>query len=269
MRRRRDYPVPSAPNEPFQVPPKLRRGARRSDEGAELASAVWLIEHMCAHLGIDDLSASEVLDFGCGVKFTRALINHPLPIKRYVGVDVQPEMIAYLQKHVGDPRFEYHRLDAHNELYNPSGARLSDTTPLPIDGQTFDVICLFSVFTHLAPADYRTMLTLVRRFAMLDGRLFFTLYVDEHTAGGHGLMDSWNEILGHVPPEALEQHLQAHPESAEPIKTFRDLDPTRPLNWAVYSEAYARELIEGTGWRAISLSPPDEYIQHHFVCAAE
>ena len=261
--------TPSGSNGPFRVPPKLRRGARRCDEVAELASAVWLIEHMCGHLGIDDLGASEVLDVGCGVKFTQALINHKLPIKRYVGIDVQPEMIRYLERHVGDPRFEYYHLDARNELYNPRGLQLSDTMPLPIDGQTFDIVCLFSVFTHLAPRDFGTMLKLVRRFAQPESRLFFTLYVDERTAGGHGLMDSWSEVLAQVPPKDLERHLEKHPESAGPIKTFRDLDPTRPLNWAVYAEPYARELIEGTGWYAISLSPPDEYIQHHFVCAAE
>jgi hypothetical protein len=35
----------------------------------------------------------------------------------------------------------------------------------------------------------------------------------------------------------------------------------------VYSERYARELIEGTGWRVETLSPPEPFIQHHFVCA--
>jgi SAM-dependent methyltransferase len=268
-RRRTVSTVPSDSHGPLRVPPRLRRGARRGDEDAELASAVWLIDHMCGHLGIDDLGDSEVLDFGCGVKFTQALINRQLPIKRYVGIDVQPEMINYLQRHVGDPRFEYHHLDARNVLYNPGGVQLSDTMPLPIDGQTFDVICLFSVFTHLAPHDYRTMLKLLRRFAKSDGRLFFTLYVGERTPGGHGLMDSWSKILGRVRHEDLERHLEKHPETAEPITTFRDLDPTRPLNWAVYSEGYARELVDGTGWYALSLSPPDEYIQHHFLCAPQ
>jgi SAM-dependent methyltransferase len=253
----------------LHVPPTLRRGAWRADEKAEIASAVWLIRHMCAHLGLDDLGDSEVLDFGCGVKFTEALINYDLPIKRYVGIDVEPEMIAFLQQHVDDARFEYHRLDAHNELYNPGGAPLSDTTSLPIDGETFDVICLFSVFTHLAPHDSRMMLKLLRRFAKPHGRLFFTLYIDERTAGGHGLMDGWHKVLSRLPSEELARRIDQHPEVLEPIETFKDLDLMRPLNWAVYSESYARELIQGAGWRVLSLSPPDEYIQHHFVCVPE
>jgi SAM-dependent methyltransferase len=250
------------------VPPKLRPG-RRADEDAEIASAVWLIQHMCEHLGLDDLGDSEVLDFGCGVKFTQALINQHLPIKRYVGIDVETEMIAFLQQHVADARFEYHHLDARNELYNPDGAMLSDTTPLPIDGQTFDVICLFSVFTHLAPHDARTMLKLLRRFVKSNGRLFFTLYIDERTDSGQGLMDGWHALLNRIPSEELARYMQDHPEAAGPIKTFRDLDPTEPLKWAVYSESYARKLIRETGWHALTLSPPASHIQHHFVCTPE
>jgi SAM-dependent methyltransferase len=224
---------------------------------------------MCAHLGLDDLGDSEVLDFGCGVKFTQALINQHIPIKRYVGIDVEPEMIAFLQQHVTDPRFEYHHIDAHSELYNPGGMLLSETTLLPIDGLTFDVICLFSVFTHLAPHDYRTILRLLRRFAKPNGRLFFTLYINERTDGGHGLMDNWHEILSQLPPQELARYVEEHREDARPIESFRDLDPAQPLNWAVYSERYARELIQNSGWHALSLSPPDEYIQHHFVCVRE
>jgi hypothetical protein len=55
--------------------------------------------------------------------------------------------------------------------------------------------------------------------------------------------------------------------SSDPRPAFRDLDPAHPLKWAVYSEEFARELIEGTGWKALTLSPPNVHIEHHFVCA--
>jgi hypothetical protein len=76
--------------------------------------------------------------------------------------------------------------------------------------------------------------------------------------------------LGALPPEQVGQAM-AKPDAAaaRPTKDFRDLDPDKPLKWAVYSEDYARSLIEETGWKALSLSPPDvnQYIQHHFICA--
>jgi SAM-dependent methyltransferase len=245
------------------VPAKFERGATHGDEA--IASAIWLIEHMCEQLGFEDLADSEVLDFGCGVKFSQAIINESLPIKKYVGVDVYGEMIDFLRENVHDPRFEYFHIDAHNEMYNPDGDVLTEDTELPIDGRTFDVICLFSVFTHLAPHDYLTMLKLLRRYIEPDGRLFFTLYIDEVTEGGHGLMDGWARAVSRMPPGEFTKRMERNPQGS--TRGFRDLDPRKPLKWALYSEQYARELTEGGGWDVVSLSPPDVYIQHHFVCA--
>jgi SAM-dependent methyltransferase len=242
----------------LHVPLKFRRGALKVDEEESIDSAVSLIANMCAKVGIEDLRDTELLDFGCGVKFTQAFLNRSLPLKRYVGVDVYREMIEFLRANVHDPRFEYRHIDAHNALYNPGGRPLADAT-MPLDEHAFDLICLFSVFTHLAPDDYRTMLTLLRPHIRDGGRLFYTLYVNERTAGGHGLIDAWVRGLS---PEVRES-LKGIEDRPEP---FCNLDPRRPLLHAVYSEQYARELIEGTGWELVTLSPPELHIQHHIVC---
>ena len=225
--------------------------------------AEWLIDHMCMHLGLANLGDSDVLDFGCGVKFTQALINRSLPIRRYVGVDVEREVIDYLQAHVDDARFEYHLLDAHNELYNPDGVPLSAEMPMPIEGQTFDVICLFSVFTHLAPHDYRAMLQLLHRFAKPNAHLFYTLFINELTDNGHGLIDSLASKAG----AALARPVLEADDP--PVPDFVDMNPSDPLRWAVYSRQHALELIDGTGWQVESVSPPDIHLQHHIVCTAE
>jgi len=41
---------------------------------------------------------------------------------------------------------------------------LSELTVPEIEGRRFDLICLFSVFTHMVPDDYIAMLRLLRRF---------------------------------------------------------------------------------------------------------
>ena len=81
---------------------------------------------------------------GCGVKFTRFLINEGKPIKRYVGVDVYREMIEFLQANVDDPSFEYFHINAKNELYNPEDVALPTNFQLPFREGAFDLICLFS-----------------------------------------------------------------------------------------------------------------------------
>ncbi len=36
---------------------------------------------------------------------------------------------------------------------------------------------------------------------------------------------------------------------------------------ALYSRPHAIELIDGTGWKLMSISDPDVHLQHHAVCA--
>jgi SAM-dependent methyltransferase len=256
--------------EHLDVPDAFRRH-RFVDEDEAHASSMWQMQHMCEQVGRNGLDDVELLDVGCGTRFTRALLSEAVPIKRYVGVDVYKKMIKFLRKNVDDPRFEYCHINAHNELYNPKGEPLSEDMELPIDGQTFDIVCLFSVFSHLTPPDYSTMLKLLRRYAKPGGRLFFTLFIDELTERGNGLMDKWRaNMLKSLPPEDVARAVERFRSSPEPYEPapFKDLAPETPLRWAVYSEKHARELIEGTGWTPLKLAPPIGFVrQHYFVCA--
>ena len=76
---------------------------------------------MCDRFGVRDLRGMDVLDFGCGVRFTYAFLNRSVPVGSYVGVDMSSEVIAFLRSHVTDDRFAYIDLDARNDLYNPVG----------------------------------------------------------------------------------------------------------------------------------------------------
>jgi SAM-dependent methyltransferase len=119
----------------------------------------------------------ELLDVGCGTKVVKTLLDNSMPIGRYVGIDASSEVIEWLQANVSDPRFEFHHLDAHNAMYNPEGIDLASFELLPVGPRRFDLICLFSVFTHLAPHDYVAMLRLLRRHAKPDARLLFSLFL--------------------------------------------------------------------------------------------
>ncbi len=236
------------------VPEQFQRGHHRKGEFAA-RSAVALLEYVAQHFGRESLSDVEMLDVGCGTKFTQAFLNDGVAIRRYVGVDVYREMIEFLQSSVDDPRFAYRHLDAYNERYNPTGVRLDETARLPLaaDGaDRFDLITLFSVFTHLDPHDYVMMLRLMRPHVKPDGRLFFSLYLDERSDGGHGLMDGIARSLGDGAVGVTDR--------------YRDLKPESPLEWPLYTRAYALELIEGSGWEVERIDPPTEYVQHHVTC---
>jgi SAM-dependent methyltransferase len=254
------------PVDELVVPSELCRNVV-SDPAAVVDAAVELIAHMCGHIGVTDLGGLEVLDFGCGVRFTQAFLNRGVPIKHYVGVDVSPAVIDFLRSNVSDPRFEFFHLDAHNELYNPTGKPLSELTVPEIEGRRFDLICLFSVFTHLAPPDYAAMLELLRRFVKPDGRLFYTLFINERTAGGLGYVDRLSAAIASSQDRRVKEGIAAALGSGGAIPDFRDADRSQPLLVALYSRRHAMELIDGTGWKVLEVSPPDAHIQHHIVCS--
>jgi SAM-dependent methyltransferase len=255
----------------LHVPDEFCRNAGTTEdlrnEKLSIDTAVWLIDHMCRHLGVRDLDGLDVLDFGCGVRFAQAIVNRELPVQRYVGVDVFREMIEFLAANVSDPRLEFAHLDAHNALYNTHGRPFDDVSGSLAVGGQFDVICMFSVVTHLAPHDYVSVLRLLRRFVRPNGKLFFTLFIDEETPGGHGLIDNFNRALRQSTDPAVREEISRRVEAATgPAPGFRDLDPKRPLLYALYTREHALELIEGTGWAVAEVAPPDLYLQHHMVC---
>jgi cyclopropane fatty-acyl-phospholipid synthase-like methyltransferase len=244
------------------IPPRLRRSAITEEE-ATVVGAVALLEQLCGLVGVDDLSHCDLLDVGCGVKFTQAILNHDIPIRSYTGVDVYGEMIEFLRANVHDPRFQYHRIDVRNELYNPDAPPMTAESDLGVADRMFDVICLYSVFTHLSPADYVTMLKILRRYIRPEGRLVYTLFVDELTDDGHGLVDFFQRTLSRDGSDRPSPEVAA---AVRQVVPFRDVDPSRPLTYALYSREHAYELIDGTGWEPQQLVPPTEHAQHIFVC---
>lgn len=251
----------------LEIPREFNRSAwplRESDAAED--SAVFLIRYVCDVLGVPDLSGHEVLDVGCGTKFTQAFLNHGLPIKAYIGVDVHVDLITFLQSKVLDPRFEYHHIDVRNELYNPDAPAMTPDTDLGVGDRVFDLIWLFSVFTHLAPHDYHTMLRLLRRYIRPAGRLIFTLFIDELTDGGHGAIDHMSRAA-RARRHGTSPGQPPRPVRPRAVKPFVDLYPDQPLRCALYSRDYAHELINDTGWKPLELLPPNQFAQHQFVCA--
>ena len=175
-------------------------------------------------------------------------------------------MIDWLNENVSDPRFEFHHLDAQNDLYNPDATPLAEFDRLPVALNAFDLICLFSVFTHLAPDDYVAMLQLLRRHVRPAGRLVFSLFMNDPDHPSPYARSIEAALASDDP--AVVQQAQATIDKALAAKDrgFLDEIPEQPLLQARYDKDFALELIEGTGWEVMSIAPPDRYIQHSMVC---
>jgi SAM-dependent methyltransferase len=223
------WPRRSDSDEAFDVPMRFRRGSLTKDQKASVDSAVTMINLTAQQLGVADLSQTSVLDIGCGTKFTQAFYGRHIPVKRYHGVDVDPEMIDFLSSAVKDEKFSYKHIDVYNARYYNAGERLSADTNLGVERRTFDLICLFSVFTHLDPTDFQAMLALTRRYIAPAGKLIFTAFIDNKLS-----------------------------------KDFEDKDPGQPLLMALYREAALREFAGAAGWSVDKIFLPGA--QHWIVC---
>jgi SAM-dependent methyltransferase len=236
----------------LSVPSKLYRGNLRKDEEEYLASARWLLDWLPGVVGRDDLADVRMLDIGCGTKFTQVILGDGLPLARYAGVDVHQPLVDHLSEQVRDPRFSFHHMDTHNRMYNPDGERLTAESRLPLGEERFDLICLFSVFTHLEPHDYPNMLRMLRHQVAENGSLVYSLFLDQPSAGGHGLLDQVCRKLG----------VDWVPNG----ERFFDGRPDKPLYQAIYARDYALELVDGTGWDVEKIIEPEPYVQHAFLC---
>jgi SAM-dependent methyltransferase len=216
------------------VPDHFNRNTPRVHSIGPEKTGLVLLRVACDVLGLNDLSSCDVLDVGCGVRFAQTIVNCDVPIRSYAGVDVDEPLIRFLQTEVHDPRFRFAHWDVHNPLYNPQAPRMTRTSTLPVAGD-FDVIWLFSVFTHLPPDDADALLAILRRYARRHGRLLFSAFLDPTVA------------------------------------TFVEKSPGRPGLHSTYHETFLRSLAERNGWQVLAVydkDPETKFIQHHFVCAA-
>jgi SAM-dependent methyltransferase len=256
----------------LQIPQEIQRGRYGLTNEEWIEAGEFSVDLLCRTLGRGDLSEVELLDVGCGTKLAETLLDNSMPIGRYVGIDASSEVIDWLQANVSDARFEFHHLDAHNARYNPEGTDLASFELLPVGERYFDLICLFSVFTHLAPHDFVSMLRLLRRHAKPEAKLLFSLFLTDEE-GNRQFARALEEQLASSDPEVRQRAAEALERAwphraAEHDSRFIDEVPDEPLMVARYERDYALELIAGTGWEVLEVHPPEEpFIQHYMICA--
>jgi SAM-dependent methyltransferase len=121
-----------------------------------------------------------VLDIGCGCGQMALQLEHHLDENgSYVGVDIHGPSIRWCQKNIGRRRgnFQFARIDVRNLAYNPHGKHRAETYQFPFDEQSFDLILLKSVFTHMRPPEVSNYLREVARLLKSNGRCLATFFL--------------------------------------------------------------------------------------------
>ena len=184
-------------------------------------SGRWLLERMRQQIGFSSYAKTRLLDFGCGVRFSQALVNTDFRIGFYVGIDIDRPMIEFLQKEVRSDSFQYIFVDAYHPMYNPRGTLRSSELELPLSESDFDIVCMFSVITHQNPDDSRRIFYLLRQHVTVDGHLFFTCFLDDS------------------------------------ISDYEDRSPDKNGGRCFYNSRFLTDLVESVGWRFSSSAPAD------------
>jgi SAM-dependent methyltransferase len=123
---------------------------------------------------------SDVLDVGCGFgRMAYMLAHHLNPRARYEGFDIVDHLIEWAQRSISSncPNFNFQKVDIYNKFYNPSGTLKSSNFLFPYKNDSFDLIFLSSVFTHMMPKDVRHYLDEIRRVLRPGGRCLSTCFL--------------------------------------------------------------------------------------------
>jgi SAM-dependent methyltransferase len=128
----------------------------------------------------DMTPSSRVLDVGCGVgKLAIAMTHYLDKDGSYEGLDIVPEAIEWCKKQIVGPYGNMHftLADVYNKEYNPKGRVQPTDYRFPYDDETFDVVALYSVFTHMLPADVDQYVGEIARVLKMNGRIFATYFI--------------------------------------------------------------------------------------------
>ena len=123
---------------------------------------------------------AKILDVGCGYgQLVAPLSNYLDSSASYKGFDIIGPMIDWCQKKITPkhPHFSFTFADVFNKQYNPLGRQKASEYKFPYDDETFDVVFLKSVFTHMLPLDMTNYLSEISRVLKKGGRCLMSYFL--------------------------------------------------------------------------------------------
>ena len=160
--------------------PHLRFGGPEfKDDNFFLASGRKEAQRLLDRCGLTP--ENRILDIGCGVgRLAIGILSQMEQAPRYCGVDVDAHSVRWCKRHIEarQSRFHFDRVNASNRRYNPGGVDLAASFHLPYENASFELIYLYSVFSHMMPKDVEVYLAEFHRLLTRRGQVFLTGFVE-------------------------------------------------------------------------------------------
>jgi SAM-dependent methyltransferase len=178
-----------------------------------------------------------ILDVGCGCgRLSGVFAKSPELRKlnvRYTGMDIDFKSVAWCRKKITsqNPNFSFYHADLWNKTYNPTGRQTAKNFRFPHADQSFDLIILTSIFTHLLESELRHYLEELFRLLDRVGSVyasFFTYRSQQEATAGTG------------------RHPVRFPHYHGHFAVASEMYPEKAV---AYQESFLMELVHDAGFR--------------------
>lgn len=179
---------------------------------------------------------SVLLEVGCGIgRIAVPVVKRLNERGWYEGLDIVPEVIEWCQKSISTryPNARFRLANIYNGNYHPEGEMSASTYRFPYEDDTFDLIFLKSVFTHMVAEDTVNYVEEVARTLKPGGRCLITYFLLNDDARRRMASGAARRVFPHQRGEYAVQDA-ADPEAA-----------------VAYEEEFIRALYDRNGLRVV------------------
>ncbi|WP_432736277.1 methyltransferase domain-containing protein [Maridesulfovibrio sp. FT414] len=169
-----------------------------------------------------------VLDIGCGIgRLAFPLLEYLSEDGGYEGFDTFPVGIKWCSENITPefPNFNFQLVDIFNSTYNPYAKTTAADFVFPFEDNSFDLVMLNSVFTHMMPDDIFNYVKEIDRVLNDNGRIFVTFF-----------------LVNEESRELMKTGKSVHDFHKYGI--FYTADPKDPMDAVGYDEHFVRNIFD-------------------------
>ena len=161
---------------------RVRSNGLRGQFGGSkfVQTGAFLLEELKKHGGITP--GSDILEIGCGVGRNAFSLSTFLEGGSYTGIDIDKPSIEGAQANalLKEKGYRIEFLDVDNPEYNPDGRYKASDYVFEFGDESFDLVFLVSVFTHMLPKDIENYIKEISRMLKPGGRLLFSTFIMDY-----------------------------------------------------------------------------------------